>query len=384
MNRIASVCALACFALNAAAATPLDEVAAQITAANPQFAARSAELSAAAASVSAEATLPGLEIEGEYLWGADADNRWGLGVSQSFDWPGVYSARRRAAHASANAFEQLRLAEQAELTLNAKLALIDLVAARRRAAVLSEIYSNVDKLKQFIAKAFDNGQATILDYRKVQIEAINVATLLSRVEQERAEALSAIRAMGYKSDIPEDLSYPESSCNTTDAQSRWLNAPAIAAARAEAVAASARANATAREALPGFALGYRHQFEGGNHFNGISAAIALPSWGSGKKRAAARAEAEAARLQVSAEEARITAEFDATRRTLEARSITIKAYEEALGAPNYIELLQKLLDSGQVDILIYIQEINFYMQASLDYQEALRDYHRTLAKLMKY
>ncbi|MDE6135865.1 MAG: TolC family protein, partial [Muribaculaceae bacterium] len=240
MRNIFATALFAAAALTAGAAD-IDSIAAAIASANPAVLARRAELRSASLSMSADGMLPGPEIEGEHLWGPAADNRWGVGISQSFDWPGVYAARRGARRASDNAFVQLAHAELAEQRLAAKLALIDLVAARREAAAVRGIYNNVQELLDLTRRALDHGQATILDVRKLQIEQLEVARRLEEAEQARAEAVAALRAMGCDADVPDALDYPAASVAYADAAARWMASPALMAARAEAEASDARA-----------------------------------------------------------------------------------------------------------------------------------------------
>lgn len=384
MNRILFAAALAVCPALMCAANSLDSIAARIAAGNPEFQARIAELNAASLSAAADVMLPGLEVEGEHLWGPGGDNRWGAGISQSFDWPGVYAARRKARRAGDNAFSQLAHAELAERRLAAKLALIDLVAARREAATVRGIYNNVCELLDYTQRALNHGQATILDVRKLQIESLEVAQRLETAEQARTAAVASLQAMGYESDVPDDLDYPDADIDFAEASSRWLSAPSLSAARAEAEAADARASVAARSCLPGFSLGYRHQFEGGNHFNGLTVGIALPAWGSSRAKAAARAEAEAARLQAEAQTARTVAEFDNVRRRLSGLGERLRAYDDALATADYPQLLRKSLDGGQISVLTYIQEINFFMEARIAREQTAREYHTSLAVLNKY
>ena len=160
-----------------AGAQSLDSLARHIAIHNPAFVARTAEFQAAQLSLQASGMLPAPEIEGEYLWGpSGTSGRWGVGISQSFDWPGVYAARKEERRAAATAFSELASTERAEYTLAAKLALIDLVAARAQSATIRKIYNNIIELEQLTARQMEHGQATILDLRKLQIESLDLAS----------------------------------------------------------------------------------------------------------------------------------------------------------------------------------------------------------------
>lgn len=361
----------------------MDSLAAAIAGSDPAWHARQAELRAAELSVRADATLPGVEAEGEYLWGTQGENRWGFGVSQSFDWPGVYAARRQAAGATGRAFAQLARAERVERTLAAKLALIDLVAARRRAAKTGDVCANLRRLADLTQRALDHGQATILDLRKLQIALLEAELRQQQAEQTRTEAIAALQAMGYGREVPEGLAYPADADHDV-AATRWQAMPSVLAARAEAEAAEARARAAQRGMLPGFSLGYRHQMEGGQHFNGLSVGISLPAWGSDKQRRAALAEAEAARWQSEAALSSQEAALQAALLNVQALEQRVRAYDRALDTADYPELLEKSLNGGQISMLTYIQELNFFLEAEMERIDAEQQYQAALAGLQRY
>lgn len=381
----AAVCAAAITAAAAAQTPPanLDSLARAIVLADPAWQSRQAELRASALEIKAANALPGPEAEGEHLWGRGGDNRWGAGISQSFDWPGVYAARRDAARAAGNAFEQLARAELAERSLNAKQALIDLVAARKRSAAVGRIAANLRRQTDLTQKALDRGQATILDLRKLQIAVLEADMRLEQAEQTRTEAIGRLRAMGFSGEVADGMTYPDD-VSIEAATRSWDSMPAVLAAEAEADAAEARAKAAGRGMLPGFSLGYRHQYEGGNHFNGITVGIALPSWGAGKARAAARAEADAARLRSIASRSEHTSALETLRRSLPGLKARMDAYNAALDTSDYPELLEKSLNGGQISVLTYIQELNFFLDAETSRIDAEQQYQSALAALCRY
>ncbi|MDE6287004.1 MAG: TolC family protein, partial [Muribaculaceae bacterium] len=223
----------------AAASSGLDELAAGIARRNPEYVQAVRDREASVLSMRASDMLPAPEIEGEHLWGAAGDNRWGVGISQAFDWPGVYGARAEARREESNAFEQLTATELRERTLAAKQALIDLVAARRQAALILEIYSNVNDLAQWMQNAYDHGQATVLDLRKLRLEKLDLENRIEEVEQARAEAIASLRAMGYTDAVPDDLDYPAGAPDYRSAEGLWRQSPSVRSSQAATRAALA-------------------------------------------------------------------------------------------------------------------------------------------------
>ncbi len=78
------------------AADAFTEVTETILASDPSVRAERARLAGEIEQLRSANSLEGPEIGFGYKWGSEI-NKWDLSVSQSFDWPGVYGARRKAA-----------------------------------------------------------------------------------------------------------------------------------------------------------------------------------------------------------------------------------------------------------------------------------------------
>ncbi len=63
---------------------------------------------------------------------------------------------------------------------------------------------------------------------------------------------------------------------------------------------------------------------------------------------------------------------------------TLAAMTKVVIDDEYVELMMLAYRGGQINVITMIQEINFYIEASLDYQSTDRDYRRLLARLDSY
>lgn len=79
-----------------------------------------------------------------------------------------------------------------------------------------------------------------------------------------------------------------------------------------------------------------------------------------------------------------TSRFDDARRRVAELGQRVERYSEAVGGADYAMLLRKSLDGGQISVLTYVQELNFFLEANLAQAAAERDYHAALATLLKY
>jgi outer membrane protein TolC len=361
----------------------------QILMNNSELKSLSAKNEATSLTLSDEASaLADPSIDFEHLWGKTKDdNRWNVGVSQSFDWPGVYAKRKAAAKAQGAALAYLYDAKCLEISQQAKQAMINAVYANKRLAMLNEVQSNIKQLSSLVKNGYDKGQLTVLDVKKINLELFSINTKISEVEQELDEAIAELNALNASTDMNVDLQdYRAEKFKTLEA---YLNEienldPAILAAKQSAAASELAAKSAAASRLPGFSLGYRHAYEDGMHFNGFSVGINLPLFSKRKAAKTALLEAQSASFDAvssaASAEAEITALYNnaARQRKLldELGSITLD--------DSYPELLLTAYKGGELNALNYLLELNYFIEARTDLLSTEHCLRSDLAKLNKY
>lgn len=366
---------------------PQQEALKHILTFNPTL--RTLGMSAAAEDIAARGAsqLGGAEIEGEYMFGSNgADNKWSAGISQSFDWPGAYSARKRAAEArSLVAWMEIEKMRR-QTALDARLLMVDGVYNTRRLSVLNLIRDNLDSVARSIDYGYKHGELTILDQKKIRLELFKIDDEINSCHQALTDVNARLRLLAGDSTLNVDLSnYDIIPLHAIDVY--YNNAdklPEVISATANAEAELLEGEASRLSRLPSFALGYRHAFEEGAHFNGITASIGLPTWGHNydKDYRNALAEAQTAQAAISSEQARTLIDKDYSR-AIKLQSL-MKEYSANVLDEEYVELLMLSYHGGQINVITMIQEVNFFLQADLDYQRNDRDYREALVRLDSY
>lgn len=361
-----------------------------IVANNPALASRKASLEGESMKMQADNNLSDPEVGFEHQWGQDnIGNKWAVSVSQSFDWPGLYRRRTAAAKAGANAFMKLYEAEEADLRLRVTNTLIDYVSARNKLMLSTAVKQNLDSIYGFIRRAYDMSEATVLDMKKISLEHAEAAARLDdarlAVDNLRHE-LIALNGGKYV-DLAEVTDYPLMKLYDEEHYTSILETadPALAAAAGEAETARLRASTERLRAMPGFSLGYIHNVELGDHFNGITAGVTLPIFSGRKRAAAARAEALSAEYRMDdyriAAQNRLRTDY-ATAKSYERRLLS---YDDMFGdGDNYLQLLYKSFMGGQMTFITYLYEINYYIDARTAYIDLLHDYTLSLASLNRF
>lgn len=351
-----------------------------------------AENQAAIASLKSENTLAAPEIGFESLWGAKGiGDKRNFSISQGFDWPGVYTARREAIRKSQAAMQYLQESAMIEARQEVRLLLIDIIYAKQRIAATEKICDGLSSLQKTFRKAVDEGNETKLDYNKSVIEKIAAERELKTLRGEYAAMLASLRAMNGGKDV-EDLVasvgnvYPEVDLASLrpDVENIRAKDPAIAAMKADAEVQKSLLKVEKRSLLPGFTLGYSHEWEMGDRFNGFSVAVSLPFITGNKKVKASRLQVRASEMQQEIELIRLSAAMSGDyEKALQYREL-LDQYEDIMNDNSDFELLKKAFDGGQINFLTYMQELNYFLAARRDFLETLYNYNCALARLQRY
>lgn len=329
------------------------------------------------------AQLGGAEIEGSYSFGSGTDDKWEFGISQGFDWPGAYSARRKAADAQSRARAAGLAVAETQIRLDAMMCIIDGVYNTRRLKSLTFLHENLDSVARSIEYGYNHGELTILDLKKIRLELFRLNNDINDCRGALSEAESKLCLLSGDSTLSVDLEdydiQPFYSIGEYYAFAE--NVPSVHAALAQAEYNSLEADASRLSRLPSFSLGYRHAFEERHHFNGISASIVLPAWGRNHEREGNLLLAENSLSQASIALAEARRAIDSDYAQAERLREMMKQYSSVVFDDEYVELLLLAYHGGQINVITLIQEINLFTEASLDFQTADREYQRLLARL---
>lgn len=377
-------------AMQGSASTPLESAALDIARHSPAVIADRARIDATAQQLSADNSMKGPEVDFDYKFAAKKgiDNRWGFSVGQEFDWPGLYSARRQAARQQVGALEMLYRQTLADKTFEARQALVDLVAARKRANLLAQVRKAYSELDSVYDRAYHRGEITVIDARKLKLQIFNCRVRLASEQTAVEAAEAAVRALMADggTSIPEDIEMPSVEAPApyeTYRAAMMQNNPGLKAMSTLSDAASAEVSVARRASLPSFKISYAHDFEENVHFNGFGVSISLPSWAPAKGVNAARARAIIADSEETDYRLRTMAELSIAYSTASKLAGTLEGCNELFG-DDYPALLLKSLNAGQMPLYKYLDEYGSFVDAKLEYINLRADYAKALGALQRY
>ena len=331
------------------------------------------------------------EVEFEYLWpgkGGEA-NRWSAGISQELPNFAKNAATRKVI-AALDSLESLR--REAALTdarLDAENRLLAIIAARKDAELIRQLSEGFDKLEQTYRKAWEKGEVSILDLNKIRIEQARAAASLEEAEGTlRAlvdETVAVSRGALTAAELEGLTDYPARALQTIERYRELLAcSPQIGVLDASSAVADLKLRLAGKERFPGLTLGYVHAFEEGSHFNGFSASLSLPVF----SRNAVKATAHAELFSQTAENIAARASMEASLDSDYAKAQSLKRKLDRLGpvidTTDNLRLLRVALDGGELSLLEYLQESNYFIEAIREYNAASYGYACALASLDRY
>ena len=377
--------------VGAVSPTPLGQIVDRIVSSNVSLAAGDAAESAALDEFDAENVLPGPELEFEHMWNSskDGENRWSAGVSQSLPWPVALSRRGELKSAMSATARYRTEAARNEFRLKVTTMLLDFVAAKKDCDMLRDVAASLTEMYERYKRAYDSGEATIIDVNKARIEAAR-ANMESRTAMAQLDVYMAdIMGLTSDADVAAELSaldeYPPYELRDIDyyLESYGSSAEAFLA---ESLIREAELQGRYAKAslLPGLSLGYVHAYEDGSHFNGLSVGIGLPSWNfrsSAKSSTSRKLEAsfsrDASRIQALQN---IRAEY----RKAESLRKELAEFAPAVEGVNNIAILKRALDGGELTLLAYLQESTYFVEAMREYIRLRHDYALAVCTLSRY
>lgn len=375
---------------NAANAITIEDVIANVKQNNKELKYTTAQIDAQASEIKTNNNLSNPVVEGGYLFGkGPAENKWEVGVSQEFEWPGLYSSRGAANKARVEAMKLGYSVKQLQLLTEAYGVCLDIISLNRQIEYEKNIQSNIDALYEKNMKAFEHGEVSVIDINKLKVERIGLQQKMDDCVLRRDALVKQLE--GYNANMPlagvESLNeYPAQQLVSLDeylAEAKE-SAPEVMQYRADMAADEKDVKVAKMQGLPKFSLGYKHANEEGNSFNGATVGVSLPIFENRGKKKAAKAKAISSQLAYDNAVLALTNEVTTNYNKATTLGKQLAGYSEALDGVNNVEILNKALAGGQISLLTYLQEVRYFVEARAVMLEMESEYNQVLVNLNKY
>ena len=351
---------------------------------------KNAEMNAKIADIKTSTNLGDTEIGFEYQNGANINGqKYGISVSQGFDWPGMYMARSKANNAKIKAAEYEFQIDKLDILFTAKQLCLNVINANQKIKAQTQIYNGIKQLSAEYEKGFKHGEISILDINKLKIELLNVKQALDKSIVERNNLIDKLTALNGNKSIANIESidvYPNQELHAFETYTNEFSSLDPKLNYEAQILNSSNKEVTMAKLgwLPKFSVGYKYANELGDKFNGFEIGMALPLFSNINKVKTAKS------TQLSAEynEQDILAEKTAEIKSNYAQAVYLRSqihsYNTVLSDTANHEMLRKALDGGQITLLNYLLEIRYFLEAEQTLLDLEFEYNSVLTTLNKY
>lgn len=388
MKRILLVISIISIVFNANSMT-FDEILSTIANNNPSLATEKAVGNAEILSLKSSNNLPDPEVGFEHKWGGGG-TKWGVGVSQSFEWPQIYSTRKNAINSASEAIDHQNKVNRLNKIIEIKLILIDIVNARKQLALYERLDAQMDSLAAKYELGRKRGEVTKLDINKIKIEKISITREIKSLKNQLQELEATLLNENGGKDISGILAalkdYPDEMILSEEDYVQLIkeNDPQLTQFSLMTKSQEQNAKVIEMSKRPGFSVGYKLENELGTYFNGFSVGVSIPLFSHKHKSEANIASRDAIKFQCEEYEIEQISKLKSQRANALALYQEMELYHPTLGNQDNIGLLKKALDGGQINLITYIQEVNFFIEAQKNYIDVEYRYHKELALLNRY
>ncbi len=329
-------------------------------------------------------------VEYDYLKGspANAGNQTDIVVTQSFDFPTVYGKKNQLANQLViQADLQLKAANQ-ELLLEAKRICIELVYRNKLQIPLTKRKEATEKWLANFNKKLASGDGTILDVNKAEIQLLEI----KKQFQDNASAIAKLNEQltslnGGTAIVFSDVTYFDvpifPNFETLEKEIEELDYVRKTLEQ-EKVIAQKQIDVSKALALPKMEVGYHYQGILGQTYNGIHTGVSLPLWESKNTVKLQKAKMTFAESALTDHKNDHYYEIKQSYERYESLKSILSEYEKINKSVEPIGLLDKALSAGQISVLEYFVELNYYNDTFNSYLEIEKEYYEVIATLLKY
>lgn len=331
--------------------------------------------------------LPNPEVEFNYLWGNPSiiGNRTDFGVTQSFDFPTAYGHRNKISKLENANVELLYKSERINLLLRAKQVCIELIYYNALAKEYAVRLANAERIAETFQTRFDKGDANVIENNKAQLDLTTVRNEMSRIEIERISLLNELQALNGGIEIPFTITEYSNDLLPVNF-SDWYSiaeskSPVLQYVKGEIEIGQQQVKLNTALGLPKFNAGYMSEKVVGERYQGVTVGVSIPLWENKNRIKQAKAQVRAA--EKTLEDTKV--QFYSNLQNLFMKSSGLQQnalkYRNALSSYSNEHLLQKALHAGELSLLNYLLEIEYYYDAMNNVLEAERDFNLSLAEL---
>lgn len=329
-------------------------------------------------------------VEYDYLIGSPTGtgNQSELYVTQEFDFPSVYSKRKKVSDLQISTVETQTNIIRREIILEAKKYCIEIIYLNKKQIVLKQRTENAKSLFEKIDKRVKTGEANMLDFNKAKVNLLNSENDM-QLNAARINVLLQ-KLAGINANNPVTLTdtiFPlfENIPEVSNLQNQYAaNDPLLKTLQLEKEVGTAQISLAKALSLPKIQAGFHSQSNAGFKFNGIHLGITIPLWENKNTVKYAVAKSDYNTSLIDNRQFQINSKINEIYTNCISLKKSIDDYKQVLQNLNDVQLLDKALQLGHISAIEYLLEISFVNQTIDKYLLLEYEYNLSVADLYKF
>lgn len=361
----------------------------QIEKNNPEIQANQQMMKAQTWDTKSNNNLTNPTVSYSHLWDSKDKNETEseLEIAQEFEFPTAYIHRNKANKKTINALEALYETQRQEILLNAQEVCLDIIMLNQQQEILRQRLSYANQLFEAYDKMLDAGDATSIEVNKIKLERLNLQTEytihLADLNKKRAELVILNGNQPIEVNATEYSNVPLPSYELIH-EEIFNTSYALKYAQSEYEAAEKQIALNKAGWFPHLEIGYKRNSGTGHHSNGFSVGFSIPLFNNRGKVSSAKAIAISKSFSKDLITNKLSTETYQTYEEAKAMREQMNIYEGSLDIDNILDLLNKALNGGELNITTYFVEVATVYQGAQNYLLISNLYQKQLAKLYKH
>ena len=349
------------------------------------------QMEAGKAENNAHALVENPEIEAGYKFGyGEESSKIELGISQEFDFPTVYSHQNKIRKMSSQIIDMQYEIDRSSVLAEAQAICTELIFCKMKLNLYKQNYDNAVKIANAYQKMMEIGETNILDYNKAKMNLANTKNNYDLEVIHHDNLMATLKTMNGGKDIDfqyEDyaiVALPEN-FDEWYANVEAVN-PVFEQMRQQLAIDQQNVKLSKAQWFPKFSVGYGAEMAQGHNEgeHGPSIGLVLPLWHNKGTVKSAKLHAEAAETLLMNEKAVTYNYLNSLFAKAKALQNNIGTLAESLQEFDSQTLLFKAFEKGELNLIDYVTETEYYQNAMLELYSAQYEMNATLIELMSY
>ena len=329
---------------------------------------------------------PSLSYSSTYSNAAEGGHSTEFIASQAFDFPTLYITRNKQATLQNEAVTKEQQMARRDVLLKAKLLCLDIIMLNKENEFLNKRIEMSKNLSDLFKKKMNSGDGNAMEYNKLKMELMNLNTEVAQNNASHRTAMQQLLAMNGNK--PLELSatqYP--SVKSIDDYNAFRDELITSVIDIQAMAAYTKAaekqvSVDKQSWLPKLEVGFRRNTTSENAENGFVVGGTIPIFENRRKVGISKAKAISARYMQETVQQQKENSIMSMFNEMQQMKSSIDAYDLDL-IYNYLDLLKKSLDLGQISLIEYFIEAEDSFSKIQNYFQLENRYQKLMAEIYK-